>query len=510
MLNAVVVTECVPASVEDILSPTALLFLADLARAFRARIEKIRTAPSARESGAVGSSRSRQRDDARDWACAPVPSLLRRPRVDLVGPADTASIVSALSSHATAFVADMDDTMLPSWRKLLDGQALLRNLIRRVRRHEHPAHASMPPVILRPRTNDVDEEHVFVDGERLPAGLVDVGLFCFHNAAALVERNEGPWLSLTKLRGRADARLWRDIADWLEQRLALRPRSIRFSLRIDTIDALDQLDEMLSVLHARMLSVVCGRFDLVRDVIASRERIDAEVVTPPRSFLTVDRAPLSDASARIVTICRRRGVQALGPMLTFFGASRSTYARAYANTLRQARLGFDGTQLVEPKLVPIANAALAAAMRSEEGARMDRRSPYERPSPSLTESGVRENIEIVLVQLSGAFSGQARVRIDSTLEDLASARAARAQLWEWIRARAVLSERPSSPPSSPDVLDRTRFVELVREESDRLGSPPYVSGLLQHICAADSCEELGRREDQLRRDMASAQQWEAR
>lgn len=474
------IAESGPAAGDDILSPTALPFLADLARAFRGRIASLRGTPKAKsDRAAYGGA----------WKCAPIPALLSRPRVDLIGPPETAAIVSALASSATAFVADMDEAMLPSWPGLLEGQALLRNLNARVRRHEHLAHAAIPPVILRPRSLFADEEHLFIDAEPVPAGLVDVGLYCFHNAAMLSARVEGPWISLTQLRGRVDARLWSDIAVWLEQKLGVRQGSIRFGLRIDTVSALEELDRVLWTLRSRVLSVACGRFELLRDLIGSAARRESNLMTPARSFLTVDRAPLGTAAARLLQICRQRGVQVIGPTLTNTGVSRSTYARTYASALRQARCGFDGTQLVDPKLIPVARAALVA---SASGAST---SPprFERPTPPLTEAAVRENIEAALIQLTGAFGGQPRIALDASLEDCASARAARAQLWSWLHARIRLGD--------DTWLDKAKFTRLVQEESKRLGSPPQVRARLEHICTAGTHEELSEREERLRRDL---------
>lgn len=492
VLDTVVIAESAPASSEDILSPSALVFLADLTRTFRARIAALRSA-AAEDERPTSNGRVEMRGE---WSCAPLPAALGGPRVDLVGAVDTASITSALSSHATAFIADLDDAMLPSWRDLLGGQALLRNVTRRARpRVKHEAQATMPPVFLRPRPLWDDEAHLFVDAEPVPAGLLDVGLYCFHNGAILGERGEGPWLSLTKLRGRTEARLWADIATWIERELGLRPASIQVSLRVDTVRALDELEPMLWTLRSRAISVACGRYELVRDYIAAASEEAKEPVTPARGFLTVDRPPLASAASRIVEVCRRRGAQPLGPTLAKTGGSRIAFAQLYADAGRQARLGFDGTRVVDSDLVPIARAAFAAiSCAGDVLLPLGRGERRQRPAPPLCEAAVRENIEVALIHLSAAFEGQSRVRLDSYLEDCASARTARAQLWEWVHARASLSASAR--------LDRGRFRRLVLEESRRLASPARARAVLEHICMAETFSLLAEREEHLRRDLA--------
>lgn len=496
MLAPVFIAESAPdTSSATILSPAALVFLAALARAFRGRISNLRAAGAVEPSQ---TSRRRNSPRAKARERAEPSSLGSGARVELVGPADTASLVSAASSGASAFVADLDDAMLPRWRDLVEGQALLRRAIARAGRSDLPPDARMPPIILRPRSFLANEEHVFVDAEPVPAGLVDVGLYCFHNARQLVERGGGPWVSLTKIRGVAEARLWADVAMWLEQRLTLPPTAIKLAMRVDSVAVLSELDLVVGLLRSRLLSLGCGRYELLSDFIAASSRAASKDVTPPRSFVTIDRAPLSWAATEIVKLCRHRGIPSIGPELTITGASRRAFAEAYASALRQVRLGFDGVRVVDPELVLVAR----AAQTTTEGPRevgAPRSLTELSPSFAPTESAVRENIDVALAQLGGALSGQPRVRVDSCLEGFASARAARAQLWQWLQLRIAVS--------AGELLDRPRWLTLVAEESARIGAPPQARALLEHICLADSIESLEQRETQLARDLLIARRF---
>ncbi len=62
------------------------------------------------------------------------------------------------------------------------------------------------------------------------------------------------------------------------------------------------------------------------------------------------------------------------------------------------------------------------------------------------------------------------------IEDNGTARAARAQLWEWVQ-HAIRLE-----PNA--ILDRDRLRAICIDEADRLGTPPHVRALLQHVCLA--------------------------
>ena len=59
----------------------------------------------------------------------------------------------------------------------------------------------------RPRGWHLTEKHVLVDGQPVPGGMFDFGLYFYHNADELLERGTGPYFYLPKLeshpRGRA-------------------------------------------------------------------------------------------------------------------------------------------------------------------------------------------------------------------------------------------------------------------------------------------------------------------
>src|SRR5690606_24792517 len=55
------------------------------------------------------------------------------------------------------------------------------------------------------------------------------------------------------------------------------------------------------------------------------------------------------------------------------------------------------------------------------------------PPGSITEAGVRENINVAVRYLAAWLSGQGCVPINDLMEDAATAEIARAQLWQWAR-----------------------------------------------------------------------------
>jgi malate synthase len=106
----------------------------------------------------------------------------------------------------------------------------------------------------------------------------------------------------------------------------------------------------------------------------------------------------------------------------------------------EADLGYDGTWVAHPALVPVATEAFDAAF----GDRTDQLhvTPAvpqdvssllvtDVPGAQITAAGVRSNVAVALGYLSAWLGGRGAVAIDGRMEDMATAEIARCQLWQW-------------------------------------------------------------------------------
>ena len=75
--------------------------------------------------------RKRPKSARAHWTVAPLPADLLDRRVEITGPVDRKMIINALNSGASCFMADFEDSNTPTWSNLIDGQANLRDAIRR-------------------------------------------------------------------------------------------------------------------------------------------------------------------------------------------------------------------------------------------------------------------------------------------------------------------------------------------------------------------------------------------
>ena len=65
------------------------------------------------------------------WTIAPIPADLQDRRVEITGPSERKMIINGLNSGASAFMADFEDALSPTWENIVLGQANLRDAVNR-------------------------------------------------------------------------------------------------------------------------------------------------------------------------------------------------------------------------------------------------------------------------------------------------------------------------------------------------------------------------------------------
>jgi len=471
-----------PAHEKQVLSTDALAFVADLVRTFRPRVKEIlarRRERQARfdagelpdflpETASVRSG---------DWTCAPVPELLLDRRVEITGPVDRKMIINALNSGANVFMADFEDATTPTWSNLVDGQ---RNLFDAVRRTITFAQGSKSYALkdetavlfVRPRGWHLPEKHVVVDGEIAPGGLVDFGLYFFHNAKELVARGAGPFFYLPKMESHLEARLWNDVFVFAQDKLGVPQGTIKATVLIETLPAAFEMDEILYELREHSAGLNCGRWDYIFSFIKKRAN-DPNAILPDRGQVTMDKAFLNAYVQLLIKTCHRRGVHAMGgmaaqiPIKEDAAKNEEALAKVRADKLREVTNGHDGTWVAHPGLVPIAREVFDAHMtgknqlaKKREDVNVGAKDLLEVTPGTRTEAGLRHNVRVGIQYIESWLRGVGCVPIYALMEDAATAEISRAQVWQWIKHQAKLDDGSTV---SPD-----RFAKVVAEEMDRV------------------------------------------
>ncbi len=411
------------------------------------------------------------------WKVGPIPADLQDRRVEITGPVDRKMIINALNSGASVFMADFEDSNSPTWDNNIDGQFNLRDAVRGGLSYVSPEgkryEVGPAPAVLfvRPRGWHLVEKHFLVDGAPVSGSLFDFGLFFFHNAQALLEKGSGPYFYLPKMESHLEARLWNDVFVFAQDRLGIPRGTIRATVLIETILAAFEMDEILYELRDHSAGLNCGRWDYIFSYI-KKFRNRPDMVLPDRALVTMDRHFLNSYVQLLIETCHRRGIHAMGGMAAQIPikgdpeANQRALDKVRADKLREVRAGHDGTWVAHPGLVPIAKAIFDEHM--PEPNQLGRR-PEVRvaasdllacPDGEITEKGLRWNIDVGIQYLEAWLRGSGCVPIYNLMEDAATAEICRAQVWQWVRHGASMSDgRP---------VTATFVTEVIRETTNAL------------------------------------------
>ena len=111
---------------EEILSPKALGFIANLQRTFgtsRAELLHKRKERQLEIDEGKPLDFLPETENIRngDWMIAPIPEELQDRRVEITGPVERKMIINALNSAAKVFMADFEDSNSPTWNNVIQG-----------------------------------------------------------------------------------------------------------------------------------------------------------------------------------------------------------------------------------------------------------------------------------------------------------------------------------------------------------------------------------------------------
>jgi malate synthase len=392
------------------------------------------------------------------WTVAPIPADLLDRRVEITGPVDRKMIINALNCGANVFMADFEDANSPTWHNNLDGQINLRDAIRRQIDYTSPEgkkyklNEKIATLMVRPRGWHLNERHALIDGKPLSGSLFDFGLYFFHNHATLKQNGSGPYFYLPKLESHLEARLWNDVFNHAQDALGVPRGTIRATVLIETIFGAFEMDEILHELRDHSAGLNCGRWDYMFSFI-KKLRNHPHFVLPNRGEVTMEKHFLKSYVELLIQTCHKRNIHAMGGMAAQVPIKNDPVANDAAlekvrlDKLREVLAGHDGTWVAHPGLVPIAKQVFDEHMkgpnqidRKREEVHVTAKDLLEVPTGTITEEGVRRNVDIGIQYLEAWLRGIGCVPIYNLMEDAATAEISRAQVWQWVKHGSKLSD----------------------------------------------------------------------
>jgi malate synthase len=446
-----------------VLTKEALDLVVKLQRTFGARREELlerRKAAQARINEGVFPDFLPETRSIREaeWTVAPIPKDLLDRRVEITGPVDRKMIINALNSGASVFMADFEDSNSPTWENNVDGQSNLMDAVAGTITFESPEGKSyklnekIATLMVRPRGWHLLEKHATLDGRPVSGSLWDFALFFLHNAKKLVANGTGPYFYIPKLESHLEARLWNDVFVMAQEHCGLPKGTIRATVLIETILASFQMDEILWELRDHSGGLNCGRWDYIFSVIKKFSR-NPQFVLPDRVQVTMDKAFLKAYVDLLIRTCHRRNIHAMGGMAAQIPikndpeASRLALEKVEADKWREVKAGHDGTWVAHPGLVPVAKRIFDEGMpqpnqisRRREDVRVAAADLLAVPTGSITEKGLRQNVNVGILYLEAWLRGTGCVPLYNLMEDAATSEISRAQVWQWVHNGAKLED----------------------------------------------------------------------
>ncbi|MCL6573951.1 MAG: malate synthase A [Bacillus sp. (in: Bacteria)] len=459
------VVGAVKAQYDEILTPEALNFIEKLERKFGARRIELLQFRQKRQheinNGILPDFLPETKDIRNgEWTIAPLPKDLQDRRVEITGPTDRKMVINALNSGAKVFMADFEDATSPTWENIVEGQINLRDAINRTISFENPdgkkyaLQKETAVLFVRPRGLHLVDKHVLLDGKPISGSLFDFGMYFFHNVKNLLLRETGPYFYLPKLESHLEARLWNDVFVFAQENLGIPTGTIKATVLLETIMGAFEMNEILYELKEHSAGLNCGRWDYIFSYL-KKLRNHKDVILPDRSQVTMVAPFMRSYSLLTIQTCHRRRAPAIGGMAAQIPirnnpeANEEAYAKVRADKEREARDGHDGTWVAHPGLVPVALEVFDREMpvfnqihtNKQQKITVTAQDLLESPGGTITEEGVRVNINVGIQYVASWLSGRGAAPIHNLMEDAATAEISRAQLWQWIRhPKGVLTD----------------------------------------------------------------------
>ena len=488
-----------------VLTPEALRFVAGLAGEFTSKRDELLAKRQERQQKySTGETphflENTKRIREGNWGVAHHPKDLRQRWVEITGPASNAKmVINAFNSGADCYMADFEDSDVPTWRNVMQGQANLMDAVDgRLTYHDHKKNKTyklndtVATLLVRPRGWHLDEKHVLFEGKPIPASLFDFGLFFYHNARELLHQDATPAFYLPKMESHLEARLWNDVFTFTQEKafendlIKIPYGTIRATVLIETLPAAFEMEEILYELKDHISGLNCGRWDYIFSYIKTLQNHPDKII-PDRDQVTMTQPFLQSYVDLLIQTCHKRGAYAMGGMAAQIplkdpAANETAMEKVRADKEREVAAGHDGTWVAHPGLVPIAREIFEKGLK--ERGYQDNQLEYKREDVQVTEAdllqapqgnftydGLKKNIKIGIQYEEAWLRGVGCVPLEGKMEDAATAEISRAQVWQWVRHQVKLDDGRIVTPK----LFAEAQTEVTTEIMEELGKKIYCS-----------------------------------
>lgn len=458
--------------VSEVLTPAALALLSDLQEKFGLRLHALMLARQRRQDRFDNGMLPTYREDSTNirkgiWEVEPIPSALNDRRIEIVGGCTPKTLQSARNSGAKVVIADFEDTISPDFVNLIAGQNELNQM------------SDGPTMMVRPRGLHMVEANVLIKGSSVSAALFDFAVHFANNGERLAAEGQGPYYYLSKIDNAEEARFWNEIFIYAQQQLGLAEGTIKATVMIETLQAAFEMDEIVWELRKHITGLNCGHDDFVFSYLTTL-RAHKEYILPNADQVTPDSGFLASFAARLVKVCHRRGIHAIGGMNNT--TPKAGIEKLNSDMMRIIGDGHDGAWIAHPDQVTPALAIFEREMKGENQIRQPRQQYRIEPEMLLrphqgavTEVGVQANLSLAIEYMAQWLQGNGNVTIGENVVDVSAAEIARCQLRQWIQHSTAIDGTAGEMRLTEDRLGQMIQNEIVTI-LDRLGPDAFHRG----------------------------------
>lgn len=399
-----------------------------------------------------------------DWKVPPVPEDLKRPGIEISGPASlTSMFINALNPgpEGTRAEGDLDDDEDSAGHRLVDTLAATQNRLAAVEgtltfvniergREYRIQEGEIPFFMHRERGLQLDEPDVTIDGAPVSAAILGTALTLFYAGRAQIKRGQGVYFYLPKLESAQEAAFWRDFFDASREYLNLPEDAVISTIvLVESLPIVYEMEETLHALGPYAGGLNAARWDLKASIFEFI-MADPNSVWPDRFGVDIKTTEfLANIFRRLVAICLKRGAVPIGGMATPLPSRDDEVNESAAASIRadkewEARQGF-----LRAWVAHIFHMKAAADPFKEWWGTGWQPTPEMRdpdnypveikvPDGPITVEGTRRNVRMVIEYVEGWLNGRGAKGIDSLegkpgihpalMEDLATGRMSVAQI----------------------------------------------------------------------------------
>ncbi len=466
---------------QELFTPQFVQFLVALHDRFTPRIHDLRAKRAevlkrALRDGIMPGPLPVSEANTSDWQVPPVPDDLRKPGIEISGPASiTGMFINALNPgpEGTRAEGDLDDDEDSAGHRLVDTVTAARNRLAAVQRtlsyHDTQRgkdyslqQGELPFFMHRERGLHLNEPDVTIDGHPVPAAILGTALTLFYAGRAQIERGQGVYFYLAKLESAEEAGFWREFFDNAKEQLELPPNAVIKAIPlVESLPIAYQMEEALYALGPYAAGLNAARWDLKASIFEF-VMTDPDGVWPDRFGVDIKTTDfLANIFRRLVAICLKRGAVPIGGMATALPSKDSEVNQTAAAAIKadkewEARQGFIRGWVAHIFHMKTAAAPFKELIGSGWNPTAEMHDPdnypieVKVPEGPITIEGTRRNARTVIEYVEGWLNGRGAKGIDSLagkpgihpalMEDLATGRMSVAQIAQRILHRAKDAE----------------------------------------------------------------------